>query len=73
MIFCLDYLFRGERWLLILHKLYCVLHPLELHVDWAVRLYCIFQGLPAGLEVRRANIPVPLHEVIHEALGRDSM
>ena len=31
------------------------------------------QGLPARLKIRRSGFPVPLHEVIHEALDSDTV
>ena len=53
--------------------MYHVHQPFELYVNWEIHLYCIRQGLPAVIEVQHVNIPIPLHEVIHEALGRYSM
>ena len=38
-------------------------------VNRAVNLNRFRQDLPARLDIRRLNFPVPLHEVIRESLG----
>ena len=73
MVFCLNDLCRGEWSLPILIKLYHIIQPLKVYVNRSVHLYWIRQVLPARLEVRRSDLPVPLHEVIHKALGGDAV
>ena len=70
---CLHYLYWGEGSLAVLIKLDFILHVLELHVNRSVNLNRFLQGLPECLDTRRSNFPVPLHEVIHEALGSDAV
>ena len=65
--------FRCEWCIPVLRKLYHIIHPLEVCVNRLVHLYWIRQGLPARLKVQHSDIPVPIYEVIHEALGGDDV
>ena len=42
-------------------------------VDKLFHLYQICQDPPERFEVRRSNLPVPLHDVIHTAVGEDDV
>ena len=62
----LEYFLGGEGNLAALYKLYCIFHALKVDTNGAVKLYRLRQGLSECLKIRCPNIPIPLHEVIHE-------
>ena len=63
----------GEGYLSILRELDFIFHMLKLDINRAKKLYRFFRDLSECLEIRCPNLPVPLHEVIHKALGGDAV
>ena len=57
----------------VLSELDRILHSLEVDIDRVFKLNRFRQGLPARLEIRGSNSPLPIHEVIHEVLGSDAV
>ena len=63
---CLDYFLNCEGSRAVLSGLSCIFHALKVDITRAFNLYRFYQGLSASFGNIWPNLPIPLHEVIHE-------